>query len=216
MTWVHNYIEEYVCPLRNMSVQGKGKDVGRADCAGDVESGCCYVLHPVYRASLQQREQDFDWLCQQLPLARDILHPLYNVVTPFVGFTGNSHKDADDADPTLLLNFGYCRLHLPEYGAAVDLFPGDVVFFNRRKVEHYTTPHPGYAGSHEDRWAVSCFFQKRVHNKVLPLVYLPASQRPICLPELLERCRLLRRWAKRREYAITQKRRLSIHAKRRM
>lgn len=65
----------------------------------------------------------------------------------------------------MLLNFGYARLHPPEYNAKVDLHPGDVVLFDA-SIKHFTSAHPGYPGEDTDRWAISCFFQKRVHTKM--------------------------------------------------
>lgn len=130
-----------------------------------------YILEQAFRDSLEKRAKDYDWLVDEFPVAKDLCHPLYSTCSPFVGFSGNAHIDKNDSSPTILLNFGYARLHLPEYHAVVDLHPGEVVFFNSASVKHYTAPHPGYPGPVTDRWAVSCFFQTRLHKHMRPDTY---------------------------------------------
>ncbi|SPO26259.1 uncharacterized protein UTRI_02535 [Ustilago trichophora] len=117
-------------------------------------NGKQYILEPAFRESLDKRANHFDWLTGELPVAEDLCHPLYSTCSPFVGFSANLHFDKDDASPTVLLNFGYARLDLPEYNAVVDLHPAQVAFFNSMKVKHFTAPHPGYEGSVKDRWAI--------------------------------------------------------------
>lgn len=142
-----------------------------------------YSLHGQFRQAIGKRRIDFDWLCKKVPFAQDLLHPLYNVCVPFVGFTGNVHIDRWDAAPTLLLNFDYCRLHLPEYDLDVDLYPGDTVFLDT-SVYHSTKPHPGYTGQDNDRWAISCYSQALLCRRVCSRRY--AEHRPILARTLLE------------------------------
>lgn len=111
-----------------------------------------------------------EWLHNKTSIAKDICHPLYNICLPFQGYSGKSHQDQGNAAPTLLLNFGFAWLHLPEFGIQIDLQPGKIILFNANYY-HYTTPHPGYKGPNTDHWGISCFFLKKVHNQWQPLKY---------------------------------------------
>jgi len=71
--------------------------------------------------------------------------------------------------PTILINFGYGQLQLPEYLASVDVYPGEITFFNSKKV-HCTTIHPGDSrtDAEEQRWAISYHFQEQLLGDIAP------------------------------------------------
>ena len=138
------------------------------DKYGSIEE---YILRPKFRASLQQRKANFKWLCSEVSITCKVCHPLYNCFAPFVGYSNNLHLDTKDASPTILLNFGYTCLHLPDFIVVVVLQPGDKVFFNAASIRHFTTPMPGYLALWDKRWAVSCFFQTRVHQWAALTIY---------------------------------------------
>ena len=148
--WVRNFIVTYVQPL----LDAKGPQSTDSNLQG-------LAIDPFFGDRLKARVEAYDWLCAEVPLAQDLCHSLYNVCVPFTGFSGNAHHDVGDHAPSILLNFGHCRLFLPEYKLVVDLHPGEFVFLDTH-VYHYTRPHPGYDGPNHDRWAVTCYFQHRV------------------------------------------------------
>lgn len=168
--WLRAFVEDHVEPLLNLrqSTSPEGSRGTTGACTPDhptaVNPGS-YAIASEFREAMERRRRDFEWFCGEAPIAADLCHPLYNVSSPFIGFTGLPHRDAKDSYPTILLNFGFARLHLPEYEATVDLHPGELVFFNAG-VLHYSTRHPKYdRGPDTDRWAVSCFFQKHIHSR---------------------------------------------------
>lgn len=165
--WVHDYVERHVQPLVDMIVLHRtgGSEPDEESLPTYVEK---HILHQAFRDRLQQRAEDHEWLCKEVSVAKEICHPLYNAFAPFVGYSDKAHRDPKDSAPTVLLNFGYTLLHLPEYNAAVELQPGDTVFLSSATVKHYTTPIPGDPAAWDERWAISCFFQKQVHTHQAP------------------------------------------------
>ena len=131
------------------------------------------ILCPEFLSQLKQWQKDFHWLTKEVPITQDLCHPIYNACLPFQGYSGHTHRDRGDAAPTLLLNFGYARLHFPEYNVEVDLQLGEVVFFDA-SVQHYTTTHPQCPATNNElsqQWAISCFAQKHVHGQWQPVKY---------------------------------------------
>lgn len=171
MAWLRVYIDKFVEPLTRPTALRYCRRGRKGQSLSDVPPSMLEpILCPAFLSSLAHREGNFVWLSKEVPVAKTLCHRLYNVCSPFQGFSGKPHCDKGDDAPTVLLNFGYARLHLPEYNAAVDLQPGDVVFFDAG-VQHYTTPHPQHPGLESERWAISCFFQKRVDGHWQPTKY---------------------------------------------
>lgn len=147
MIWLRKFVTTHVRPLIDTTLDlSKSKNVDRE-----------HAVHAVFRDELLRRQDDYSWLCGEVPAASDLCHPLYHMCSPFRGFTGNPHPDQDDASPTILLNFGFARLCLPEYHTTIDLRPGEVILFNAR-IWHFTIAHPKYPGPLIDRWGISCLF----------------------------------------------------------
>lgn len=62
------------------------------------------VVHLAFLKQFDQRCKDFAWLFNKEPIAANLYHPLYNVCSPFQGFSCKPHKDKGDASPTILLS----------------------------------------------------------------------------------------------------------------
>ncbi|PWY97703.1 hypothetical protein BCV70DRAFT_219269 [Testicularia cyperi] len=123
-------------------------------------------LHPRFRDLLQRREhEDYPWLATQYPSFAQVLHPFFTTSAIFQGFTGETHVDAADCYPSILLNFGaMAHLELPDFGVAVELQPFDIVVFDSGRVRHRTTRSPidiAAGISETQRWAVSLFHRHR-------------------------------------------------------
>jgi len=109
-----------------------------------------------------------DWI----PELDTYCHPLYSTLSPFRGFSDGLHKDNNDSAVSVLVNFGqHAILELPEYGKKVQLQPFDIIFLRTNTVYHRTSPHPSYKRmkiDHLDRWAVTCFFRKKLEDHITP------------------------------------------------
>ena len=128
-----------------------------------------FAMDLFFRTRLLGRLKDFKQLKTKVPIARDLSHKLYNVCSAVQGF-GTPHREKGDSAPTTLLNFGYARLHLPQYNVVVDLHPCEVVFFDA-EVEQVTTRHPSQPGLENDRWGVTCVFERGLHKPGLAETY---------------------------------------------
>ena len=159
LVWLNMFVDKYVYPFVKMTAPST--------------EGERHVMSDNFRDAIVQRQPDYQWLCSEVPLATDLFHPLYNVCSPFTGFTRNVHADPGDSSPTVLLNFGYAHLHLPRFNAVVDLHPGEFVFFSADTVEHFTTPSIGSPADEDEhkRWGISCFFQRRIQTRMRPREY---------------------------------------------
>lgn len=129
------------------------------------DSAKSLCLHPDFGEALARCKKDFVSLSKKVLYCKDLCHPLYSTCSVFQGCTGDVHLDAGNAPPSILLDFGHCRLVLPDYHAAVDLRPGKVIFLCTRTVFHYTVHNPNCPLPDTDRWAVTCFFREHMHRQ---------------------------------------------------
>jgi len=136
------------------------EDVAKKD--NSAKSGC---LHTDFREALARHKQDFESPSNKVLFCKDLCHALYSTCSVFQGCTGDVHLDPGNAPPSILLNFGYCRILLPDYHAAVDLQPGNMFFLCTRTVFHYTVRHPNCPLPDTDRQAVTCFFLEHMHRQ---------------------------------------------------
>ena len=140
LRWLHTYLDQIVAPLvRKYADQD-------------------------FAEALQERSTTLaDWLCRITPYA-EYCHPLASTFAAFEGFTDKAHTDPLDQAPTILLNFGaHALLKLPEFSKYLELQPGDVVLFRSDVLKHTTKALPLRVG--EKRWAVSCFWRKRLAQR---------------------------------------------------
>lgn len=147
MVWLRRFVHRFVHPTLKSTISTD-------------DGGKRHILDTHFRQRLRQRQAQSKWAAEQLPLVAMLCHPLYSACSPFQSYS-RPHTDPLDFSPTILLNFGYCRLSLPEYNVRIDLRPGEVILF-KAQTHHATEAHPGFSGPETKRWAVSCFFHHRI------------------------------------------------------
>lgn len=146
LVWAKNYYTKYIGPYIH-SRRNK------------------YSIPDEILEQLKQRRDQFDYLCRKHPGASTLLHADYGTVTPFTTYSPESHMDPNDADFSVLANFGAgCWLVLAEYNLRVHLQPYDVVVFRSNAVRHHTeaVANDGASGA---RWAVSFYLHKNIQKE---------------------------------------------------
>ncbi|KAJ1019903.1 hypothetical protein NDA16_004184 [Ustilago loliicola] len=124
------------------------------------DSGLC----DAFRAELiAQRDNHFPWACKQVKGLDTICHWLYATISPFQGFSNNSHIDDEEADASILVNLGqHALLELHHYNVQLVLQPLDVVVFLSNSVYHHTLQHAAHVIDPKsqvgDCMAITCFF----------------------------------------------------------
>lgn len=140
------------------------------------------------RQQLETREEAFKTLCRSFPAAEKLLHSAYSMVTPFTTFSPKTHKDRNDADFSILANFGAsCWLVLPELQLRVHLQPNDVVVFRSNKLQHHTVQVQEDADSSE-RWSVSYYMRDTVQKDAIKQA-LQEAKKAASKDDMLERAK---------------------------
>jgi len=158
--WFKEFAVSYIQPLVN-----------------DKGSGLC----DVFRHELLERQAvHFPWACKQVRGLDDLCHSLYATISPFNGFSGTSHVDDEDADVSILVNFGqHAVLELRHYNCQIVMQPLDIVVFLSNSIYHRTLQHQAHVDAKKDpgdRLAITCFFRKALQDHKEPtnpnLLYL--------------------------------------------
>ncbi|UZJ52505.1 hypothetical protein CBS101457_001825 [Exobasidium rhododendri] len=122
-----------------------------------------FKLDGEIKEEMVRRKESYDWLVTRRHLAKFFCHPIYAASAPFFGFSGGVHKDSNDANFSLLLNFGaQARLDLPDYKCSVLLQPFDIVFLRSNSISHSTSKVDYPVKNPSKRWAISCFTRKKI------------------------------------------------------
>lgn len=107
LAWVSNYFDHFVRPLESL-------------IAAD------------FRDNLAARADGLDWLASKVPTDHcNLLRHWWSMAAIIVGITSGRHPDTDDAEPTVLINFG-CKVLFEVDGSVVCLHPGDVLLFQSK------------------------------------------------------------------------------------
>lgn len=93
-----------------------------------------------------------------------------STIVPLLTFPPRTHRDANDTDYSVLINFGAgCWLVLQDLQLRVHLQPYEVVIFLSNELTHSIMAVEGdpYA---EERWSISYYQRKVVARACLPVV----------------------------------------------
>ncbi|SPO20015.1 uncharacterized protein UTRI_00407_B [Ustilago trichophora] len=151
IAWFNHFSERFLLPV-----------------ARNPDSGLC----DDFRLKLYHRiKYGFPWTAKWAPGVDRICQPFYSTFTPRKGFDAHSKIDEEDADPSILVNFGqHALLELPDYNCTVELQPLEIVVFAASHLRYRTRPHPKCQEAGLDpgeRWSVLCFFLRAFEQRLM-------------------------------------------------
>lgn len=129
-----------------------------------------------YRTKLTGRSKiAFPWACDRIGWLEKTCLPFYTNFATSKGFDAAPQVDKEDADPSIMVNFGqHALIELIDYNHQVELQPLDVVFFSAnqlkyRMIQHHHNVEAGL--SPDDRWFVHCSFLRDMEMQKEPKVH---------------------------------------------
>lgn len=150
--WFHSFADRFILPI--------------------ISNPNSFICGKFQNKLLQRIDADFPWAAERVPGLSELCQPFYSAFSSIRGFCSKAHIDKNDADPTIVINFGRpALLELTDFHCSVQLQPLDVVILSASKVKYRFKEHGTGAleGSQAaERWYVNCSFLRALESRKEP------------------------------------------------